>query len=97
MLILFVVFFTIVHNAAVNGTNYTVFKHSSELNVPTFSLNVTVRDHNVTIYVSANRVGNYILNSTNVTVRVAGKDYIVYFDGSGRGNLTLGLPVGLHK
>ena len=82
------------YNAAVNGTNYTVFKHASELNVPTFSLNTIVRDHNVTIYVSANRVGNYILNSTNVTVSVDGMDYIVTLDASGRGNITLGLPVG---
>ena len=64
------------------------------INVPTFSLNTTVVGHNVTVYVSMGRVGNYTVNGTNVTVRVGGVDYVVGLDADGKGSLTLGLPVG---
>ena len=74
--------------AAVNSTNYVVFKHASE--IKSVDVNpIIVIGHDVNIGVEMDNVNGFIANCTNVIVNVDGNNYTVEIDKDGRGNLSL--------
>ena len=74
--------------AAVNSTNYVVFKHASE--IKSVDVNpIIVIDHDINIGVEMDNVNGFIANCTNVIVNVAGNNYTVPVNTDGRGNLSL--------
>ena len=74
--------------AAVNSTNYVVFKHASE--IKSVDVNpIIVIDHDINIGVEMDNVNGFIANCTNVIVNVAGNNYTVPVNADGRGNLSL--------
>lgn len=84
---------TYTYNSNSTSKYFTVYKHASEFNPLVITPVKVVYGHNVTIGLSMKDKHGYTLNSTNVTLRIADKDYIVGIDEEGRGNLTLNLPV----
>ena len=85
---------TYTYNANSTSKYFTVYKHASEFdNLLITPVNVVV-GHNVTINISMKNKRGYTLNSTNVTVRVADKDYLVGLDAEGNGVLVLNLTKG---